>query len=103
MGGHWNRRIDYDFKARNLTVNGGFLLFARFLKSLGFHKVVKAHLEVKRSRRRYGTVELFTCLISMIALGVERISHRGCLGEDRALLQMFRLKRFPSAWPLWGD
>jgi len=71
VGGDWNRRIDYDFKARNLTANGGFLLFVRFLKSLGFDKVVKAHLEVKRSRRRYSTVELFTCLISMIVLGVD--------------------------------
>jgi len=38
VGGDWNRRIDYDSKARNLTANGGFLLFARFLKSLGFDK-----------------------------------------------------------------
>lgn len=22
VGGDWNRRIDYDFKARNLTANG---------------------------------------------------------------------------------
>jgi len=101
VGGDWNRRIDYDFKARSLTANGGFLLFVRFLKSLGFDKVVKAHLEVKRSRRRYSTVELFTCLISMIVLGVERISHRDCLGEDRAFLQMLRLERFPSASALY--
>lgn len=97
MGGHWNRRIDYDFKARNLTANGGFLLFVRFLKSVGFDRVVEAHLEVKRSRRRYSTVELLTRSISMMVLGAERISHRDCLGEDRAFLQIFRLKRFPSA------
>ena len=53
MGGDWNRRIDYDFKARNLTPNGGFLPFVRFLKSVGFDRAVKAHPEVKRSRRRH--------------------------------------------------
>ena len=76
MTGEWNRQIDHDFKAKNLTANGGFVLFVRFLKSLGFEKVVSAHLEVKRSWRRYSTVQLLTCLISMIVLGVERISHR---------------------------
>ena len=74
MGGDWNGRIDYDFKASNLTANGSFLLFVRFLKSLRFERVVKAHLEVKRSWRRHSTVELLTCLISMMVLGVERIS-----------------------------
>ena len=35
MAGEWNGRIDHNFKARDLTANGGFLPSARFLKSLG--------------------------------------------------------------------
>lgn len=72
-----------------------------FLKSLRFERVVKAHLEVKRSWRRHSTVELLACLISMMVLGVERLSHRDCLGEDRAFLKMLRLERFPSASALY--
>ena len=99
VAGEWNRRIDHNFTARNLTANGGFLLFVRFLKSLEFERVVGAHLEVKRSWRRYSTVELLTCLISMIVLGVERISHRDCLGEDRAFLEMLDWRDSPPPQP----
>jgi len=90
-------KIKTEFTANNLTIFGGYFnIFNFFVKENIFKKLDK-FISVKKRKKIYEKLDYIKILITMLIFGFKNMNQVSFLDNDKFILNLLDLKRFPHA------
>jgi hypothetical protein len=90
-------KIKTEFTADNLTIFGGYFnIFNFFVKEDIFKKLDK-FISVKKRKKIYEKLDYIKILITMLIFGFKNMNQISFLDNDKFILNLLGLKRFPHA------
>lgn len=90
-------KIKTEFTCNNLTIFGGYFnIFNFFVKENIFKKLDK-FISVKKRKKIYEKLDYIKILITMLIFGFKNMNQVSFLDNDKFILNLLKLKRFPHA------
>lgn len=91
----------YDFAAKNLTPYGGLLPVATMLEKMGFEKLVKETVTVKRITRAMSMYQFILAIVMGIYVGFARLHQLRFIARDPLLAGILNVTHLPPQCTFW--
>ena len=92
-----NGNLAFEFTDAKLTSYAGLELFDRYLRQMGFSKLVRTAFSDARVGGDFGVIAMVRVLIGLLVLGGRRLDHLRYLATDPLLRRFARVRAWPSA------
>jgi hypothetical protein len=91
----------FDFEAKNLTPYGGLFPVATMLEKLGFERLVKETLTMKRIPRAMTFYQFLLGMMLSIYVGFARLNHIRYVAQDPMLTGILKVSKLPGQSTFW--
>ncbi|NIO42471.1 MAG: hypothetical protein GTO41_21375, partial [Burkholderiales bacterium] len=92
-----NGNLQLEFGDIALTSYAGLELFGRYLRTLGFNRLVREAFSGRASWTDFGVVAMVRLLIGLLVVGGRRVRHLAFVQGDPVFERFCGLRRLPSA------
>ena len=92
-----NRNLALEFADAQLTSYAGLELFDRYLRQMGFNKLVRAAFSDARLGGDFGVIAMVRVLVGLLLVGGRRLDHLRYLATDPLLRRFARVRLWPTA------
>ena len=92
-----NGNLAFEFTDAKLTSYAGLELFDRYLRQMGFSKLVCAAFSDARLGGDFGVIAMVRVLIGLLVVGGRRLDHLRYLATDPLLRRFARVRVWPTA------
>jgi hypothetical protein len=92
-----NCDLALEFDAVHLTSYAGLELFQRYLRGMGFNKMIRIAFRGAHLGGDFGIVAMVRLLIGLLVVGGRRLDHVGYIADDPLVQRFSRLQVLPTA------
>jgi hypothetical protein len=92
-----NGNLRFEFAEAKLTSYAGLELFDRYLRQLGFSKLIRTAFTEVRLGGDFGVIAMVRVLIGLLVVGGRRLDHLKYLATDPLLRRFARVRQWPTA------
>ena len=92
-----NGNLAFEFTDAKLTSYAGLELFDRYLRQMGFSKLIRTAFTEVRLGGDFGVIVMVRVLIGLLVVGGRRLEHLKYLATDPLLRRFARVRQWPTA------